>query len=330
VAQVDNTLKSLPVSRLKTASAISGKINWSAMRSKYFLIGLIPDKNLPADKLVVFNNNEAPAFRMQISTPVARSEFNDHYLLYFGPAQPHKLAKVAAGFENAADRGATWLRWLYNIFNAFLSWLFKLIPNYGVVILIFSIVLKIVLHPLTHKSLESGIKMQNIQPLIREAQTKYKSDPRRMQQELTAIYKENGVSPLGGCLPLLLQMPIFIALYSVLRYSLDMRQAYFFGWLTDLSEPDPYYILPIVMSIAMFVQQKMMTPPPPTTGEVDEKQAAMQQSQKMMVYIMPIMMFFIFKSMPAGLVLYWTVFNILSIVQQYYLQKHFKEKALKA
>jgi YidC/Oxa1 family membrane protein insertase len=125
---------------------------------------------------------------------------------------------------------------------------------------------------------------------------------------------------------MLFQMPVFFALYTVLRFSLDMRQAHFVGWLKDLSEPDPYYILPILMGVFMIVQQLMMNPKKEQVEQMDEKQQAMQQSQKMMAYIMPVILFFVFKSMPAGLVLYWTVFNVLSIIQQYYLQKHLSKK----
>lgn len=131
---------------------------------------------------------------------------------------------------------------------------------------------------------------------------------------------------MSGCLPLLLQMPIFFALYSVLRYSLDMRNAGFVFWLKDLSEPDPYMILPIVMGIFMIIQSKMMQPKQVNVDEMDEKQKAAQSTQKMMTWMMPIMMFFIFKGMPAGLVLYWTVFNIYSVIQQYYLLKKHRNK----
>ncbi|MDY0196166.1 MAG: YidC/Oxa1 family membrane protein insertase, partial [Sulfurovaceae bacterium] len=143
------------------------------------------------------------------------------------------------------------------------------------------------------------------------------------------LYKEHKINPLGGCLPLLLQMPIFFALYPVLRSSIDLRQAEFFGWITDLSEPDKFWVLPILMGISMFLQQKMtqVTPSPEDLKKMDEKQQAQIQSQKMMMYIMPIFMFFIFKSLPSGLVLYWMVFNVFQIAQQLY--KDYKKKAIK-
>ncbi|HRY83704.1 MAG TPA: YidC/Oxa1 family membrane protein insertase, partial [Candidatus Cloacimonadota bacterium] len=150
--------------------------------------------------------------------------------------------------------------------------------------------------------------------------------PKLMQSELSKLYKENGASPFSGCLPLLIQMPIFFSLYNVLRYSMDMRNASFVGWLSDLSEPDPYMILPVLMAVFMVLQSMMMRPPKQDPAQMDEKQKAALQSQKMMTYMMPVMMFFIFRGMPSGLVLYWTVFNILSVIQQYYLQKHFKQK----
>jgi YidC/Oxa1 family membrane protein insertase len=200
------------------------------------------------------------------------------------------------------------------------------VRNYGVVIVIFALLLKIILHPLTHKSMDASLKMQKIQPQMQALQQKYKNDPKTLQLEMSKLYKEAGANPLSGCLPLLLQMPIFFSLYNVLRYSLDMRNAGFVLWLKDLSEPDPYLILPILMGVFMIVQSLMMQPKRGNIEEMDEKQRAAASSQKMMTWIMPIMMFFIFRSMPAGLVLYWTVFNIFSVIQQYILKKRYQNK----
>ncbi|RLC49366.1 MAG: hypothetical protein DRZ79_06115, partial [Candidatus Cloacimonadota bacterium] len=211
---------------------------------------------------------------------------------------------------------------LSNLFNFIFKILYKVVPNYGIVILLFALFLKLILYPLTHKSFESSTKMQKIQPLMKEIQTKYRQNPRQMQIELKKLYKEHGVSPLGGCLPMLLQMPIFFAIYPVIRYSIALRQTNFL-WLPDLSEPDPFYILPIIMAIFMFVQQYLMSPSKQAMEEMDEKQRATMQSQKMMMYVMPIIMFFIFKSLSSGLVLYWTVFSVLSSVQQYFIKKKF-------
>lgn len=324
IAQIQNETESVYLNKLKEKKDLNGKTDWAVIRSKYFLLGILPDKLVTTEGVSAFKTNESPAFNLHVNSGQYRTQFTDSYRLYFGPAVYKELLPYGYGFENASERGAKWLRWLVDIFLFFLTWLYKIIPNYGIVIIIFSLILKVVLHPLTHKSMESSIKMQRIQPMVREIQKRYKNDPKRLQTELSALYKDNKVNPLGGCLPLLLQMPIFFALYTALRYAIDLRQAHFVGWLKDLSEPDPLLILPILMAIFMFVQQKMMTPA--QQGEVDEKQQAMMQSQKMMLYIMPVMMFFIFKSLPAGLVLYWTIFNVFSIVQQYYLQRHFNGK----
>lgn len=190
-------------------------------------------------------------------------------------------------------------------------------------IIIFSFILKLVLHPLTKKSMDANLKMQRIQPQMQEIQTKYKSDPQKMQQEVAKLYKEAGTNPMSGCLPLLLQMPIFIALYNVLRYAMEMRNVSFLG--LNLSEPDPW-ILPAIMAVFMVLQSLMTRPSKESLAKMDEKQQAMQQSTRMMTWIMPVMLFFIFRGLPSGLVLYYTVFNILSVAHQYYTQKRLKLK----
>ena len=276
----------------------------------------------------ISTTNQSPAFKLNSEQKITRNDWTQSFLIYAGPADYDILKSYGSSLENVAERGASWLRWLASIFAWFLKFLHSLIPNYGVVIIIFSIVLKIVLHPFTHKQMDASLKMQRIQPQVQAIQTQYKNDPRMMQQELSKLYKENGASPFSGCLPILIQMPIFISLYNVLRYSLDMRNAGFVFWLKDLSEPDKYMVLPILMGLFMIVQSRMMRPPVQEGAVLDEKQQAAMQSQKMMTWIMPVMMFFIFRSMPAGLVLYWTVFNILGILQQYYLQKHLKTKEI--
>lgn len=327
--QIDNLTVKKDLSKLMKGSlSQNGKVEWAAIRSKYFVLACKDIDPVLTNSVRADTSNASPAFSMITRRDKASIDWDEDFLLYFGPADINLLKTHGSSMENIAERGAKWLRWLVDIFAWFLSFLYRLIPNYGIVIIVFSIVLKIILHPFTHKSMDASLKMQKIQPQVAAIQQQFKSDPKRMQQELSKLYKEAGASPLGGCLPLLLQMPVFFALYTVLRFSLDMRQAHFVGWLKDLSEPDPYYILPILMGIFMIVQSLMMQPKKQQLEQVDEKQAAMQQSQKMMTWVMPVVLFFVFKSMPAGLVLYWTVFNILSIIQQYYLQKHLNKKGI--
>jgi YidC/Oxa1 family membrane protein insertase len=201
------------------------------------------------------------------------------------------------------------------------------IPNYGWVLIIFSVLLKIVLTPLTNSSTRSMKEMQNIQPQLNALQEKYASDPQRLNNERLKLMREHGVNPMGGCLPLLLQMPILWALFIVFRTTIELRQAPFIFWITDLSAPDtiftlpfsiPIYgsqvnVLPFIMAISQLVQQKI-------SGASGGKQ------QKVMMYFMTIFFFFLFNQFPSGLNLYYTLYNILSIIQQKYFPPKPKPK----
>lgn len=320
VYQVANEQKETKLSKLKEELKLAGKVDWAAIKSKYFTMAIIPNNLINTRKLNIFKNNESPAANIFITHD--KTFLNHHFDLYFGPLDYDNLVAYKIGLENVVELGWGPLQWIGKLFKMFLNMLSGFISNWGVVIIIFAIILKMVLYPLTHKSFESTTKMQKIQPLIKEVQAKYKSDPQKMNVEMRLLYKEHGVNPLGGCLPMLLQMPIIFALYPILRYSISLRQAKFL-WLPDLSEPDPIWALPILMSVFMFVQQKLMAPSKNTLDNMDEKAKATQQSQKMMMYLMPVMMFFIFKGLASGLVLYWTVFSIIGSVQQYYIKKKF-------
>ena len=319
---------SLAKMRKKSPSGNFGSFGFAAVRSKYFTLALKETEPQLSRGFSSAINAETknPGFSVNSFQRTAKTHWEQSFVLFAGPADASLLKTYGPQMENIAERGYNWLRWLANAFAWFLSWLYGIVKNYGVVIIIFAFLIKIVLHPLTNKSMGASLKMQQIQPHLQALQTKYKNDPKTLQVEMSKLYKEAGASPMSGCLPLLLQMPIFFALYSVLRYSLDMRNAGFVFWLKDLSEPDPYMILPIVMGIFMIIQSKMMQPKQVNVDEMDEKQKAAQSTQKMMTWMMPIMMFFIFKGMPAGLVLYWTVFNIYSVIQQYYLLKKHRNK----
>lgn len=326
----DNEIVKVPLSKMKKhpPSGSVGSFAWAALRTKYFAIALREhEPSLSRNYTSSINSTTLnPAFTLDSIHKESKSTWHQSFTIYAGPADPEILKTYGRQMENIAERGANWLRWLANIFAWFLNWLHKYVRNYGVVIIIFALLLKVILHPLTHKSMDASLKMQRIQPQLQALQAKYKNDPKTLQVEMSKLYKEAGANPLSGCLPLLLQMPIFFSLYSVLRYSLDMRNAGFVLWLKDLSEPDPYMILPIIMGVFMIVQSLMMQPKRGNPEEMDDKQRAAQSSQKMMTWMMPIMMFFIFRNMPAGLVLYWTVFNIFSVIQQYYLQKRYNKE----
>ena len=193
--------------------------------------------------------------------------------------------------------------------------MYGIIPNYGVVVIVFAFLVKILLNPLTKKQFQSTKKMQALQPQIQSIKEKYKNDPQKLNRAQMALFKEKGVNPMGGCLPLLLQMPILISFFTVFRSTIEFRGAPFFAWITDLSSPDtittiaglPINVLPFLMGITMFLQQKLMATP----GGGNQ--------QKMMMYFMNVFFLFLFYTFPSGLNLYYSVFNLLSIVQQKYL-----------
>lgn len=246
--------------------------------------------------------------------------------LYFGPKDIDTLRSVRPGMEKLIDYG-----W-FAVIVAPLLWLLKqfhaAIPNWGVAIILATVVIKVLLFPLTWKQLVSMKKMSSLQPKIEAIRLKWtpklKSDPQarvRMNEETMALYKTEKVNPAGGCLPLLLQMPILIAFYNLLSHAIDLRHAPFALWIQDLSAKDPYYVTPILMTLTMWLQQQMM----PATGDAMTKRV---------MGFLPLVMGFMFKDMPSGLVLYWLVQNVLSIAQQLLLERYtdlgMRPKATKA
>jgi YidC/Oxa1 family membrane protein insertase len=198
-----------------------------------------------------------------------------------------------------------------------MKWVYGYVGNYGIAIILLTIVSKVLFYPLTVKSMRSMKAMQALQPQVNALRTKYKSDPQRAQREMMELYRKHKVNPMGGCLPMVAQVPVFYALYLALSVSVELQNAGFlcfgrvFGvdiWICDLAAHDPTYVLPILMGVTMFVQQKMT----PTMG--DPRQA------KMML-VMPFVFTFMFLNLPSGLVLYWTVSNILQIAQQRYMDR---------
>ena len=326
IVQIDNKINRANLGKLKKEQTLSGSVDWAAIRSKFFLIGVIKDELSDWNRTYAYNAEESPALRIYGSS--SRPRLQARFSIYAGPVILENLEKLGTGFGVTfyAGNGIFFGQGLIKPVSKFFNWVFiqfnKVIPNWGLCLIIFSMMIKTILYPLTHKSFESNQKLQKVQPQVAEMREKFKSDPQKMNAEMQRIYKENGVSPFGGCLPMLLQMPIFFALYPVIRYSIDLRQAQFL-WLGDLSEPDPYLILPILMGIFMFLQQALMQPKKEALAKMSEQQKAQMQSQKMMMYVMPVMMFFLFKSFPSGLVLYWTLFNIMSTIQQRIIRNKF-------
>lgn len=317
VAYSDNEVRKVNLKKAAEGQNLVGNITWTVLKSKYFMIAAIPERTVKLRELNVTAENSSIQETLSIDT--GRSNIDHSYILYCGPVDYDNLRSFNIGLEEAMSFGWKLLRPISKLILRLLKFLYSLIPNYGMAIIILSIILKLIFYPLTHKSFSSAQKMQQVQPLLKEVQQKYKGDPQKLNQETMKLYKEHGVSPLGGCLPLLIQFPVLFALYPVLQSTIELRHATFMLWIQDLSIPDPYYILPILMGITMFIQQKLMSRTP--TPDMDEKQLAQLKTQKFMMYGMPIFFVFIFRSLPAGLVLYWFTYNVLSVFEQLNIRK---------
>ena len=218
-----------------------------------------------------------------------------------------------SGLDETVDYGWFWffvrpMLWLLHVLNSF-------VMNYGLAIILMTLLLRLAMWPLTRKSYVSMMAMQKMQPEMARIQKLYANDKARMQMEIMRLYQTNKTSPMSGCLPLLIQIPIFFALYKALLISVQMRSAHFL-WISDLAAMDPYFILPILMGATMWLQQHLQTAS--TIGA--QTNDAVAQTQKMMKW-MPLLFTVMFAWMPAGLVLYWTVSNIFGIGQMYYIKK---------
>ncbi len=234
--------------------------------------------------------------------------------LYVGPQEQEKLKKLAPGLDLVVDYG--WLTILASPMFLVLSFINNLIGNWGWTIILFTILLKLVFFPLNQKAGKSMAHMKTMAPKVEAMKARYGDDKPKMNQAMMELYKTEKVNPLGGCLPIVIQIPFFIALYWVLLGAVELRNAPWIGWITDLSTPDPFYVLPIIMGVSMFIQTKLNPAPP------DPVQA------KVML-ILPLVFSVMFFFFPAGLVLYWTMQNILGIGQQWYINKTFSPDRVK-
>ena len=222
--------------------------------------------------------------------------------LYAGPQIQDKLKAIAPGLEHVVDYG--WLTVLAYPLFVLLNWLENLVQNWGVAIILLTVLIKLAFYPLSAASYKSMAQMRKMAPRLQHLKERYGDDRQKLHEQMMKIYQEEKINPLGGCLPIVVQIPVFIALYWVLMGAVELRQAPFALWITDLSRPDPFYILPLVMAVTMFIQQRLSpTPPDPVQAKV------------MMFMPMVFSVFFFF--FPAGLVLYWLVNNVLSILQQW-------------
>ncbi len=311
-------LESVKLNGKKSVTQKTGDIIWSSIKNKYFVLISKPDKEnslLDVSLLDEEQKTNVTYIRSGQQQIAKGTSATFRYLTYFGPQLLKNLVPYKSDFEKSMYFTG-WFGPINLLLIKSLNGLYAFCRNYGIAIILLTIIIKLLFYPLTHKSFKSMKKMQELQPKMAVLKEKFKDDPQKMQQETMALYKREKVNPLGGCLPMLIQLPIFFGLYRTLYNAYELTDASFL-WISSLSEPDklfmfswggaeyPINILPLLMGITMFVQQKMSSADP--------------QQQKMMMF-MPVIFTFILYKLPSGLVLYWTLSNLLSILQQHYVK----------
>lgn len=326
-AYINDDLEEVKIKDIADKNTYTGSIKWIAMQDRYFMTSIIPDHAEEASMRL--HVTEDKLLEAQFLNPVSDIRPGTlqtyQYFLFFGPKSMkilneagHDLSKALNfGFFDILAKPCVWL----------MNKLYSVIPNYGIAIIILTILIKIALWPLGSKSYKSMSEMKRIQPLMKEIREKYKDDKKKMNEEVMGLYRTYKINPLGGCLPMVVQLPVFFALYRMLYQAIELRHAPFFLWIDDLSAPDrlghfaikhipfmepPYGIpvLTLIMGASMLLQQKMSPP----MGD---------PTQAKMMMFMPVIFTVIFVNFSSGLVLYWLVNNILSIAQQYYIQKKY-------
>ena len=303
---------SKPKKGKSTVENQNGSTLWSAIKTKYFISAIIPSEPGIGAQVESELNNEKPIYNTEITQS---SNSNNRFTLYLGPLDYDSLSDFNVGLEENVDLGWALFRPIGQVISWLLTKMYAIIPNYGLVVVVFAFLIKLLLNPLTVKTFESTRKMQALAPEIQKLKEKYKNDPQKMSRAQMELYKNSGANPLGGCVPMLIQMPILVSVFSIFRSKIEFRGAPFFGWISDLSVPDtlisigsfPINILPVLMGSTMFIQQKMMSAPNADT------------QQKTMMYVMNVFFLFLFYRFPSGLNLYYFIFNLLTILQQKYL-----------
>ncbi|QLB43731.1 membrane protein insertase YidC [Mannheimia pernigra] len=299
----------------KANLSINTKAGWIAVLQHYFVSAWVPNQDVENNLYSRTNNGVATiGYRGPLTTIAPNSEANLSSKLWTGSKDQKEMEEAANNLDLTVDYGWAWfiakpLFWL-------LTTIQKIVGNWGLAIIGVTIVVKSLLYPLTKAQYTSMAKMRMLQPKIQEMRDRFGDDRQRMSQEMMKLYKEEKVNPMGGCLPILIQMPIFIALYWTFMEAVELRHAPFFGWIQDLSAQDPYYILPLLMGASMFWLQKMSPTP-----------VADPMQQKVMTF-MPVIFTVFFLWFPSGLVLYWLTSNLITIAQQWVIYRNLEKKGL--
>ncbi len=303
-AMISNSDKTYRVDATDEDTETLAAPSWVGYTSKYFLFAAA-SPSFEMGKISPAQYGEVASANLSLTVnPGDRAETEMY--TYIGPKEYNLVRSFGMGLQTAIDFG--WFYFLAIPMLQIMIYFNGIFNNYGIAIIMLTVIVKIVTLPLTLKGMTSMKAMSKLQPEMQKIKEKFKDNPQKMNQATMELYKEHKVNPLSGCLPLVIQIPIFFALYKALLLAIELKGAPFFGWIVDLSMKDPYYITPIIMGITMFVQQKMT----PTTAD------PMQQK---IFLIMPVVFTFLFLNFPSGLVIYWLTNNVLTIIQQYVINK---------
>jgi YidC/Oxa1 family membrane protein insertase len=319
-ALIDGKLEEVKPGDLEEASkTLKGNILWAAYEGTYFMTGVIPEQNEGISLKLSAEGEKVRSLLIGAEDVIpANGHLQYNYQVYFGPKKMETLKEAGHDLERIVNFG--WFDKLAKPALFLLNFFYGYVGNYGIAIILVTILIKLLFWPIAQKGLKSMKNMQKIQPKMAKLKEKYKDDKTRLNEEMMILYKTYKVNPVGGCLPMMMQIPVFFALYKVLLQAIELRHAPFMLWITDLSAPDrlfigidlPYLgglpVLTLLMGASMFLQQKM-TPAP-----ADPTQA------KIMMFL-PVIFTFMFLNFASGLVLYWFVNNLLSIAQQYLINK---------
>ncbi|MDG4953371.1 membrane protein insertase YidC [Actinobacillus equuli subsp. haemolyticus] len=294
---------------------IDTKAGWVAVLQHYFVSAWVPNQDAQNSLYSRTSNGIATiGYRGPVTEVAPNSEATITSQLWTGPKDQKEMEATAANLDLTVDYGWAWF--IAKPLFALLTFIQSIVTNWGLAIIGVTLVVKTILYPLTKAQYTSMAKMRMLQPKIQEMRERFGDDRQRMSQEMMKLYKDEKVNPMGGCLPILIQMPIFIALYWTFMEAVELRHAPFFGWIQDLSAQDPYYILPLLMGGSMFLLQKMS--PTPVADPVQ---------QKVMTF-MPVLFTVFFLWFPSGLVLYWLTSNLITIAQQWLIYRNLEKKGL--
>jgi len=326
----------------KIEKDFSGKIDWITIRNKYFAAIIAPESTENVEGAYIKGNSYhwpdggiKEVYSTRLKMKLNNSEkTSESFLIYLGPISYDLFKNYGKDFDKIIDFGGfIGLKVIVRPIAEYLmlplfKFLHLFIPNYGFVIIIFSLIIKLVTYPLTKSSMHSMKKMQMLQPKIAEIKEKFKEDPTKVNKETMKLYSTYGINPAGGCLPMLLQMPIFIALWGMFQTVIELRQQPFLFWIHDLSKPDIIYNLGFKLPLFGIDQISGLALLMGITTFIQQKQTMKDPQQQAMIYIMPVMLTFLFMSFPSGLNLYYFLFNLFSIAQQYYVTNYGKQEIL--